>query len=102
MTFDPDAAAAALAEARRARRPAGPLDPDIVPRNDVEGVATQLALARRLGALPPGGFKIGATAKRMQDYLGLDGPAVASSGPVVRMGRRGVAGGELAALLAVG
>jgi 2-keto-4-pentenoate hydratase len=28
-----------------------------------------------VGAVPPAGFKIGATGKRMQEYLGLSGPA---------------------------
>src|ERR1019366_2874143 len=67
--------AAALLAARKARRPAGPLPAAIVPHDLAEGVATQLALARLLGAVPPAGFKIGATTKRMQDYLGLAGPA---------------------------
>ena len=35
----------------------------------------QRALAHRTGAVSPGGFKIGATARRMQEYLGLNGPA---------------------------
>jgi len=75
MNFDPASAAAALLAARNARRPAGPLPDAIVPRDLAEGVATQLALARLLAAVPPAGFKIGATTKRMQDYLGLAGPA---------------------------
>lgn len=71
--FDADRAVAALVAARRARQvlhhlPGGP-------RTLAEGIAAQLAMARRVGALPPAGFKIGATAKRMQDYLGLPGPA---------------------------
>src|SRR4029078_2994427 len=37
--------------------------------------ALQRARPRRTGAASPGAFKIGATAKRMQDYLGLNGPA---------------------------
>ena len=40
-----------------------------------QGVAAQVALAGLQGAARPAGFKIGATAKRMQDYLGLAGPA---------------------------
>jgi len=75
MSFDPAPAAAALLEARTARRPAGPLPAAIAPRDIAEGVAVQFALAQRLGAVPPAGFKIGATTKRMQEYLGLDGPA---------------------------
>lgn len=74
MSFDPEPAAAALAAARTERRPAGPLPIAIAPRDEAEGVATQVALARRLGAVPPAGFKIGATARRMQDYLGLTAP----------------------------
>ncbi len=35
----------------------------------------QYALAQRVGAASPAGFKIGATARRMQEYLGLSGPA---------------------------
>ena len=75
MSFDPAPAAAALLEAREKRRPAGPLPAAIVPHDLAEGVAVQLELAKRLGAMPPAGFKIGATTKRMQEYLGLDGPA---------------------------
>jgi 2-keto-4-pentenoate hydratase len=75
MSFDPAAAAAALDENRRAARPSGPLPAGLAPRDLAEGVAVQFALAARLGAVPPAGFKIGATAKRMQAYLGLSGPA---------------------------
>jgi 2-keto-4-pentenoate hydratase len=73
--FDPLPAAAALQAARQERRPAGPLPPEQAPRSEADGVAVQLALAHRLGAVPPAGFKIGATAERMQNYLGLSGPA---------------------------
>ncbi|MGH7042171.1 MAG: 2-keto-4-pentenoate hydratase [Acetobacteraceae bacterium] len=52
-----------------------PLPVAIAPRNEAEGAAVQQALARAIGADPPAGFKIGATAKRMQEYLGLPGPA---------------------------
>jgi len=34
----------------------------------------QRALAESMGEMPPGGFKIGAIARVMQVYLGLDGP----------------------------
>ena len=34
----------------------------------------QFALAKLAGAVPPVGFKIGATGKRMQVYLGVDAP----------------------------
>jgi 2-keto-4-pentenoate hydratase len=73
--FDPDRAAEALCELRRRRVRLDKLDPDIAPRNEAEGAAVQRALARLTGDDPPAGFKIGATARRMQDYLGLAGPA---------------------------
>jgi 2-keto-4-pentenoate hydratase len=75
VSFDPGPAAAALLAARAARRPAGPLPAAIRPTTEAEGIAVQLALAGLLGADPPGGFKIGATAQTMRTYLGLDGPA---------------------------
>ncbi len=69
-------AAEALLEARRAGRPAGPLPPGLAPRDEAEGNALQFAYARLVGAVPPAGFKIGATTRRMQEYLGLSRPAV--------------------------
>jgi 2-keto-4-pentenoate hydratase len=75
MNFDPAPAAAALFAARRARATLSPLPPEIAPRDEAQGVAVQHALAGLMEALPPAGFKIGATARRMQDYLGLSGPA---------------------------
>ena len=76
MTSDQaDKAAAALHDARQRRVQVAPLPPDIAPRSETEGAAVQRALAHRVGAASPGGFKIGATAKRMQEYLGLSGPA---------------------------
>ena len=75
MSFDPAPAAAALLEARRARRFVPPLPAEIAPRDEVEGAAVQFVLAGLVGAVPCAGFKIGATGKRMQDYLGLAGPA---------------------------
>ena len=74
MAFDPAAAAAALDAARRAGAEAF-LDAAIRPMTVEQGVAVQVARARAAGAMPPAGFKIGATTKRMQDYLGLDSPA---------------------------
>jgi 2-keto-4-pentenoate hydratase len=74
MSFDADATAAALHAARLARRPAGPLPAAIAPRNEAEAAAAQFALARLAGAVPPAGFKLGATGRRMQSYLGLPGP----------------------------
>lgn len=38
------------------------------------GYALQRRMAERLGAIPPDGFKIGATAAPMRAYLGLDAP----------------------------
>ena len=75
MSFQPDAAAVALHEVRQRRGQVAPLPVEIAPRTEAEGAAVQRALAHRAGAASPGGFKIGATAKRMQEYLGLSGPA---------------------------
>lgn len=68
-------AAEAIADALAARRPLVPLDPAIAPADPAEGYAVQAALARRLGAFPPAGFKIGATAATMQLHLGIRTPA---------------------------
>jgi 2-keto-4-pentenoate hydratase len=65
MTYQPEAAAAALHEARQRRGQVAPLSADIAPRTEVEGAAVQRALAYRTGAASPGGFKIGATARRV-------------------------------------
>lgn len=73
--YDPKQAAAALLQARQARERVVPLPPGVAPSTETEGAAAQHALAQRTGAHPPGGFKIGATARRMQEYLGLSGPA---------------------------
>ncbi len=73
--YDPQHAAQALHEARQGRRLVEPLPEMIAPRTEAQGAAVQYALARRAGATRPGGFKIGATARRMQEYLGLSGPA---------------------------
>jgi 2-keto-4-pentenoate hydratase len=70
-----DRAAAALHEARQRRVEVIPLPAAIAPRTEAEGAAVQCALFHRVGATSPGGFKIGATARRMQEYLGLNGPA---------------------------
>ena len=72
--FDPGPAADALIAARRARGPAGPLPAEIAPRDEAEGAAVQYAVAKRRGVLPVGGYKIGATGRRMQDYLEIDHP----------------------------
>ncbi|MDE2581714.1 MAG: hypothetical protein KGL52_08775 [Rhodospirillales bacterium] len=73
--FDPVPAAEALRAARAAGGGLAPLPAFLAPRDEAEGAAVQRALARTLAADPPAGFKIGATGKRMQDYLGLTGPA---------------------------
>lgn len=73
--YDPTLAAAALHAARLSVTPVGRLAAEIAPEDETEGTAAQLALARLVGAVSPAGFKIGATGKRMQDYLGLAGPA---------------------------
>jgi 2-keto-4-pentenoate hydratase len=75
MSFDPGPAAAALMEARMEKKPAGPLPAGIAPPDLAASIAVQREIARRQNAIPPAGFKIGATTKRMQEYLGLDGPA---------------------------
>jgi 2-keto-4-pentenoate hydratase len=74
-SYSPEQAAAALHEARLRRHPIQALPAHIAPRTEAEGAAVQRALAGRTGAGSPGGFKIGATAQRMQEYLGLQGPA---------------------------
>jgi 2-keto-4-pentenoate hydratase len=75
MSYDPEPAAAALRRARHERTLVLPLPASIAPRTEGEGAAAQFALARLGGAVPCAGFKIGATGKRMQEYLGLTGPA---------------------------
>jgi 2-keto-4-pentenoate hydratase len=72
--FDAERAAHALIAARRSRRVLDQLPPDVAPRTLTDGIAAQLAVARLTGAQPPAGFKIGATSRRMQEYLGLPGP----------------------------
>jgi 2-keto-4-pentenoate hydratase len=67
-------AADAILAARRERRLLVPLGA-AAPADPEAGYAIQRQVAERLGAVPPAGFKIGATTKQMQDYLGLAGPA---------------------------
>jgi len=67
-------AAEMILEARRARRILAPLG-KAAPADAAAGYALQRRVAERLGAVPPAGFKIGATTRQMQDYLGLPGPA---------------------------
>jgi 2-keto-4-pentenoate hydratase len=73
--YEPGKAAEALHEARQRRTRIATLAAAIAPRTEAEGAAVQYALAQRTGAASPAGFKIGATARRMQEYLGLGGPA---------------------------
>ena len=73
MTFDPVAAAGVLHRMRRDRCLVLPFPG--APSTVAEGAATQMALAGLVGASAPAGFKIGATGRRMQAYLGLSGPA---------------------------
>ncbi len=67
-------AAQAILAARGARRILQPLGA-AAPADAEAGYAAQRELAEATGALPPAGFKIGATTKQMQAYLGLTGPA---------------------------
>ncbi len=64
----------AILAARNPKRILAPLGA-LAPADAEAGYAVQRQLAERLGAVPPAGFKIGATTKQMQDYLGLTGPA---------------------------
>ena len=73
--FDPAETASSLHAKRLRREQVTSLPASIAPTTEAEGAAAQHALARRTGAEPVGGFKIGATARRMQEYLGLSGPA---------------------------
>jgi 2-keto-4-pentenoate hydratase len=74
MAFDPAAAAAALRRIRQERVIVSALPAGITPTTETEGAAVQLALAHLVHAVPPYGFKIGATGKRMQAYLGVSEP----------------------------
>ncbi|MBR0653414.1 hydratase [Roseomonas terrae] len=67
-------AAEAIIEARRSRRILAPLGA-AAPQTVEAGYAVQKEIALRLGGVPPAGFKIGATTRQMQSYLGLTGPA---------------------------
>ena len=74
--FDPGRAAAALLAARHgARQKLDRLPEGAHPSTMDLGLAAQLASASLQSARAPAGFKIGATTKRMQDYLGLQTPA---------------------------
>ena len=73
MSFDATRVAERLAALRASRGRVEPMTDG--PRDEAEGAAAQVALARAVGADPPPGFKIGATGSRMQAYLGLTEPA---------------------------
>lgn len=74
----PDDKARALAlhllGVRRARRVVGRLPDAVAPVDRSAGVAAQRAMAEAVGAYPPPGFKVGATARAMQEYLGVSEP----------------------------
>src|ERR1700712_1378502 len=74
MVFDPIPAAKALRSIRQDRGLVVALPSGVAPATAEEGAAVQVALAGLVGAMPPCGFKIGATGKRMQIYLGIDAP----------------------------
>jgi 2-keto-4-pentenoate hydratase len=65
----------AILAARLNKQVLAPLGKKLAPMNLEAAYALQLRVARATGAFPPAGFKIGATTKVMQDYLGLPGPA---------------------------
>ncbi len=67
-------AAAAILAARRNHGLLLPLGA-AAPADTGAGYAAQREIAEAVGAIPPAGFKIGATTKQMQAYLGLAGPA---------------------------
>jgi 2-keto-4-pentenoate hydratase len=64
----------AILGARRGKHVLAPLGA-AAPADVAAGYALQRRVAEAVGALPPAGFKIGATTRQMQEYLGLDGPA---------------------------
>ena len=74
MSFDPLPAAQALLRQRRSGAMVAPLPAAMAPGSEIEGAAVQFAMAGLVEAVPPAGFKIGATGSRMQAYLGLDAP----------------------------
>ncbi len=67
-------AADMILEAWKARRILAPLGA-AAPRDVAEGYRVQREVAESRGAIPPAGFKIGATTQQMQAYLGLSHPA---------------------------
>jgi hypothetical protein len=73
MAYDPLPAARALQRIRRERAQVS-LAPGVAPATAAQGAAVQFALAGLEAAVPPAGFKIGATGRRMQEYLGVAAP----------------------------
>lgn len=67
-------AASVLRTAREGRRKVASLGP-LAPVNEAQAYAVQVALAAMAEAMPPAGFKVGATAPTMQAYLGVSSPA---------------------------
>lgn len=63
----------AILAARRGKLILAPLGAATL-ADESAGYAVQRSVAEALGAVPPAGFKIGATAKGMQAYLGLSAP----------------------------
>lgn len=68
------AAIAVLDQARSAQRLIGKLSEAIAPATREDGAQLSRARAEAWHEVPPGGFKIGAIAKRMQEYLGIHSP----------------------------
>ena len=68
------ATAETILAARRAQTILAPLGA-AAPADAAAGYALQYEVAKLMGAVPPAGFKIGATTRQMQEYLGLSGPA---------------------------
>lgn len=71
--MDPDALAQALIAARDPRQPAAPLPGPIAKGDLATAYRVQDAVVARLGGAVAG-YKLAATSKIAQEYLGLDGP----------------------------
>lgn len=66
-------AAETIIAARRAAKGLAALGA-LAPADEAAGYAIQRLMAEAQGAMPPAGFKIGATGKQMQAYLGIASP----------------------------
>ena len=73
-SYQPDKAAALLHESSQRGAACSPAQ-DTAPRTKWRVRLSSMRWPAVLGQRHLRGFKIGATAKRMQDYLGLSGPA---------------------------